>query len=261
MSITGAVQQPAIYALGFQMTVRDLILESGNILPNAATDHAFIQRTNLDGTPGPLITFDINKALSGDPANNPELQSKDAVQIYTQDQSHFRVKDVVDVVGAVQMPATYVLAQGMKIHDALALAGNPLPTAAMDRAYLQHNNLDGTVGTLQIIDLGKAQQGDPKNDVSLRPNDKLSIYTKDQSHFNPEQSITIKGAVLNPGVYPRAKNMTMLDLIHLAGGPTPKHSTNVEVAKARAPEGTPVQTLCPGRHDGPSRYQRESRRW
>ncbi len=240
VTIKGAVQKPGTLPLSPNMTARDALLLAGNLLPTAFSQFAFIQRTNLDGTPGPLIRFDLVKALAGDPTSNPTLFSKDAILVYTLEQEDFQPKYVVDIVGAVQTPAQYTLSKGMKVHDLVVLSGKPLPDAYTERAYLQSTNLDKTVGELKIIDLNKALAEDPANDLVLKPGDKLTIYTKEQTTFQPKQTVTISGAVQRPGSFQRATNMTLQDLLRISGGATAKASERVEIAKARVPQGTPI---------------------
>jgi len=241
VSVKGAVQRAGSFPLSPHMTVRDLVLLAGNVVPTAHVDRAFIQRTNLDGTPGPLITFDIIKSLAGDPANNPELASKDIVLVFTQEQADFQPKQEVSILGAVQTPSSFVLSKGMKVHDLLVLAGKTLPTAFTDRAYLQRVNLDGTFGKLVAIDLTKALSGDPTNDIELQLGDRLNVYTKQETSFRPQQMVTISGAVQKPGQYPRAEGMTLQDLLRLAGGQTARASERLELAKSRVPDGTPIK--------------------
>ena len=252
VSIKGAVQKPGSFPLSNNMTVRDAILLAGNTLPTAHLDHGFIQRTNLDGTPGPLITFNINRALTGIPSDNPKLYSKDMIMIYTIDQEEYRAKQVVDVVGAVQTPSQYVLSKGMRVHDLVAIAGNTLPTAYTERAYLQRVNLDGTFGELKIINLSKVLNGDPADDFQLQPGDKLSVYTKEETSFIPKQTVSISGAIQKPGSYPRADGMTLQDVLRLSGGATAKASDRIEIAKARVKEGTPIQRLSLQEMMGPA---------
>lgn len=256
VSITGAVQKPATYPLSPDMTVRDVLLLAGNTLPTANLDHGFIQRTNLDGTPGPLITFNVTRALAGYASDNPKLFSKDAILIYTFDQAEYQPKEEVDILGAVQTPSLpnkpYVLSKGMRVHDLVAIAGNTKPTAYRERAFLQRKNLDGTFGELKIIDINKAMAGNPSDDLELKPGDSLNVYTKEQTSFTPTQVVTISGAVQKPGSLPRAEGMTVQDVLRLAGGATAKASDRVEIAKARVPEGTPIQRLSLQEMMGPA---------
>ncbi len=244
VSIKGAVQKPGTFPLSPGMTARDAILLSGSLLPTANVTAAFIQRTNLDGTPGPLITFNLMKALQGLPSDNPTLFSKDQISVYTKDQQDFRPKQVVNIIGAVQTPNEYVLSEGMRVHDLLYLAGKTLPTATTERAFLQRLNLDGTFGEMKIINIDKVLMLDPANDIELKPGDKLNVYTKDQVAYRPVQTVTISGAVQKPASYPRAEGMTLQDLLRLAGGPTPRASDRLEIAKARVPQGTLIQRFA-----------------
>lgn len=252
VSIKGAVQRPGAFPLHENMHVRDVLILAGNVLPTAHLEHGFIQRTNLDGTPGPILTFNVSRALVGVEADNLLLQTKDAISIYTIEQEQYQQKQIVDVAGAVQVPSQYVLSKGMRIHDLLALAGNVLPTAYTERAFLQRVNPDGTFGVLKIINLEKAAVGDPANDIELAPGDKLNVYTKAETNFTPKQTVSISGAVQKPGEYPRADGMTMQDLLRLAGGQTARASDRIELAKSRSPIGSPVQRFALAEMMGPA---------
>ena len=244
VNIIGAVQTPNEYVLSEGMRVHDLLYLAGKTLPTATTERAFLQRLNLDGTFGEMKIINIDKVLMLDPANDIELKPGDKLNVYTKDQQDFRPKQVVNIIGAVQTPNEYVLSEGMRVHDLLYLAGKTLPTATTERAFLQRLNLDGTFGEMKIINIDKVLMLDPANDIELKPGDKLNVYTKDQVAYRPVQTVTISGAVQKPASYPRAEGMTLQDLLRLAGGPTPRASDRLEIAKARVPQGTLIQRFA-----------------
>jgi protein involved in polysaccharide export with SLBB domain len=74
--------------------------------------------------------------------------------------------------------------------------------------------------------------------VELRDRDVLRVQTVAESRYLPDQTVQVLGAVQAPGAYTRARNLTLGDLLKLAGGPTPDAGESVEIAKARVPDGT-----------------------
>jgi protein involved in polysaccharide export with SLBB domain len=59
-----------------------------------------------------------------------------------------------------------------------------------------------------------------------------SVIVYDDDFFHPRHPVTINGAVRNPGIYPRAENMTVADLIIMAGGTqTGADLNNIDVAR------------------------------
>jgi protein involved in polysaccharide export with SLBB domain len=238
VTIEGAVDQPGNYALTPGMTVADLVERARGLLEDAYIDRADLFRTNPDNTQT-LIPVRLAQALQRDPQADVPLQRRDKLVVYA-------IKDVewmgdrrVQVRGAVQKQGVYYRADNMYVQDLLLQAGGVLPNAYVERAFLQRRNPDGSYGPLLAIDLRKAMLNDPEHNVLLQDRDMLMVYTREQAQFTPENVVTIDGAVQSPGVYPRAQNMRLSDLIRLAGGPLPEAAERVEIARARKPIGTP----------------------
>src|SRR5205085_1761209 len=72
VTVEGAVDQPAQYAMSPNMTVADLIVRARGLMPEAYPTRADIFRVNPDLT---LTRFQVNieKALARDPADNIPL--------------------------------------------------------------------------------------------------------------------------------------------------------------------------------------------
>ncbi|RYG01783.1 MAG: hypothetical protein EON94_07100, partial [Caulobacteraceae bacterium] len=219
--IRGAVQRPETYYRFEGLTLRDLIIQAGGLLPTANPRVALIQRTNPDGTPGPFLRADLGRALQGDPTANIPILDDDVVTIQTVSEQIFFGEQFVEISGAVQRPAVYPRSANMKISDLLELSGGALPTASDSRAFLQRVNANGTQGPLIIVDLSKAAVGDPANDIALQPGDKLSVFTLEQAAFRQQEVVNISGAFQRPGTFVRSENMTLADAVELAGGTLP----------------------------------------
>lgn len=236
--ISGQVQRPAQFYRADNMRVGDLLLQAGGLLPDAA-EIGFLQRYNPDGTTGPLIRLELKAIAAGNRDFDPVLQDRDEVRIYSIQETEFQGDQRVTIEGAVQRPTDYPRFMNMTVRDLLALAGNPLPDAYTEQAFLQRINLDKTVGPLLKIDLRKALAGDPEHNLELQDLDTLTVYTKQQAVFQSPQVVTISGAVQRPSTFPRAENMRVKDVILRAGGPLPNASDIVEISSINVPDGTP----------------------
>jgi protein involved in polysaccharide export with SLBB domain len=243
VQIKGAVQRPEAYPLAQGMKVRDLIELAGGFTLDIHTKDAFLQRVNPDGTLGSLLLISPAEAMKSDPRHNLELQSGDTLSLYSTKEWRATPELSVEVAGAVQRPGSFGLAAGMKVKDLVSLAGGPALNAHLQTVFLQRTNLDGTLGSLQTLDLAKAMADDPANNLELLSRDKLTVYSTDKARFLIERTVTIMGGVQRPGTFPRGEGMTLKNLLDLAGGLLPNSEGFALIAAANAPEGTNVQKV------------------
>lgn len=242
VTLEGAVDQPGQYALSQGLTVKSLIERARGALPEANLARADIFRQNDDKTLR-LVPIDLGKALAGDPQHNIALELYDRVRIYRVDEVQWMGDRQVFVKGAVRRPGTFARADGMRVVDLLIQAGGLEGDAFMEQGFLQRRNSDNTMGELIRIDFRKVSVGDPAHNVVLQDRDELTIQTRAEASYVPEQVVRILGAVQKPGEYAAASNMKVKDLIQLAGGLMPNVSDTMEIARARVPEGTAPQIL------------------
>src|SRR5260370_35453824 len=66
------------------------------------------------------------------------------------------------------------------------------------------------------VDLKKALDNDPKDNVLLEPKDRIFIH-RTLSKVDPS-TVVIQGEVARPGKYPLGEDMTAADLVRVAGG-------------------------------------------
>ena len=126
-----------------------------------------------------------------------------------------RFANKVEIKGAVFRPGMYELGGDIAtVRQLVKIAGGPREDAFTGRAVLVREKEDLNFETLSIdlagILAGKAE------DILLHKNDVLTISS--QRELNDPGILTINGYVLKPGVFPFAENMTVEDLILLAGG-------------------------------------------
>ncbi len=107
----------------------------------------------------------------------------------------------VQILGQVAKPGFYNLEVGSTLLDALAMAGGPLPTANLKNLQLGDKQID-----LDFI------LKNPQLDQKLTAGETINLPAA--------RPILVLGAVKNPGTYIQTEELTILDVIALAGGLT-----------------------------------------
>lgn len=219
VQVVGAVQRPGVFTKGTNMKVSDLLKLSGGVLPTAYEDKAFLQRMNLDGRVGPLVVVDLKGVMSGDPASDVSLNTKDTLYVYTKDQAQYQAPQIVTVHGSLQSPGTYSKAPNMHLRDVLLLAGGPTPNAS-DRVEIAKARVpDGT--PIRSFDLQRVLAGDPTANVAVEDGDMVSV-PEDSNILMAPLVVHILGEVVSPGPYLLTTRTAHLsDLVKLAGGLKP----------------------------------------
>jgi protein involved in polysaccharide export with SLBB domain len=238
VELKGAVRKPGRFVRMDSMRLSDLILQAGGLLPEASFEKIFIFKKNPDGTEGQLLKIDGGKALFQNDANNLMLEDRDLILVYTKEQAEYKENAAFTIEGAIQSPGKYTRAKDMTLKDAVEVAGGYLPTASIETIYIFRKNPDGTEGPLLKVD-GTKLLSDGGSTIPLTDRDQIVVYKKDEVKYRPTQSVTIFGAVLKPGTFPRSSGLTLKDLIAIAGGTKPGSSSKVILSHARVKAGTP----------------------
>lgn len=241
VTVEGAVDQPSDYAMEPGMRVADLIQRARGPLSEAYLSRAELHRWNPDNTTT-LIPIDLDRALTGDPTANIPLVRWDRLKVYARNEVAFTGYRKVTITGAMQNTGVFDLSKNTRVSDLLRMAGGPKPDAYMGRAVLLHQHGDGTFG-YDYVNLTAAMQGDPTADVVVQDNDRLAVYRVGEAQFTPDHLVSIRGAVVTEGIYPRGEGMRLSQLLNLAGGFKPNAGTSVVVAHARKPVDAPESAL------------------
>ena len=216
VSIRGAVQRPGSYERSDDMTIRDLLIQVGDLLPEAYQERAWVLRLDERGEMTRSIPVDLR-----DSGTELELKDGDTLLVYTYQEARWEPKREVTVEGAVQDPNTFPRVDGMKVSNLIQRAGGLLPDAYPDRALLLRLDERQRIAEGFFISPELALQDDPRNNLNLRDGDKLTIYTYEQAVWGPKLEVTVAGAVQNPGVFERVDGMRVSDLLRRAGGVLP----------------------------------------
>ncbi|MRR54691.1 MAG: polysaccharide biosynthesis protein [Deltaproteobacteria bacterium] len=219
--LEGHVLRPGDVAFKQGMRISDLVKKE-ELLAEYFDGSAQVTRLfPPDDRPG-VFFVDLTKALDGDPANNVELKEFDRVKVF----SRREMKEIPMVVinGEVQNPGEYQLFAGMTVRDLVLVAGNLKESAFTANAEVSRLDKTGeTVASRTIaINLEKALQGDPAENLVLAPFDHLTIRTIPNWTEEKDRFVSLKGEFVFPGNYPIYRGERLSAVIERAGGFTAK---------------------------------------
>jgi protein involved in polysaccharide export with SLBB domain len=120
-----------------------------------------------------------------------------------------------DVEGAVSRPGNYEVLPGSTVQDFLNFAGGCAPDCAMDQSVLL-SHVSGEKQYAQVVGTTKeVLSGSKSAEVSV--GDRIFAPKKQPTK---RASPYISGSVMAPGPYPYTSNLTVRDLVRVAGGPS-----------------------------------------
>lgn len=226
------IKRPGIYQYSSGMTLKDLIESAEGLTEFVYLDRIDLVRTEEDFskklTIFPLSDLYIKQdpgryVFSGDEEKDIILKELDQVTIYSSFEMRGKDKSVT-IEGHVTEPGTYVLPDNMTLYDLIFSRGGFQDEDFKRRAYLDLSHVfrkvPGEVGEkILTFNLGKLLAGDEKENMSLEGSDRVKIYSYEVLETKP--FVTINGLVNNPGTYDLAEDLTLEDLILLAGGLRP----------------------------------------
>jgi len=219
IAVSGDVQKPGTYELsGPEMTVRDLIQKADGIFPDAFMDEAILFRI-LPSRKKEVLSFNLKKALDGDPENNYVLQNLDEVKIFNNESFH--TTRFVEILGEVKKPGKYIRYENMNLTDLIVLAGGVTERAFTNNieiSRLDTNSSDVYYKTFSINLPKNYWNASSKENFTL--NDYDRVFIKSDTVLNFENKVVnVQGEVRFPGSYSLLKNGERLsDLIDRAEG-------------------------------------------
>lgn len=200
----GEVKRPMFYELAAGETLSDLLGYAGGFGSKAYRDDLrVIRRMGAERQ-----VYTVKSASFGD------FEMKDGDEVYV-GETLDRFSNKVEIRGAVFRPGMFELGGDIAtVRQLIRAAGGLKEDAFLGRAVLVREQDDLNFESLSL-DLKGILAG-AAEDVLLRKNDILTI-SANRELVDPG-SLTINGYVREPGVFPFAANMTVEDLILLAGG-------------------------------------------
>ncbi len=125
-----------------------------------------------------------------------------------------RFENRVEIIGAVFRPGIYALDQGLTLSGLIRKADGITEDAFLNRGYINRLNPDKTQYFISF-DVAKLLSGEEK-DILLTREDKVTISSV--FDLREEYTVTIQGEVRAPGTFEYADNLTLGDVVQMAGG-------------------------------------------
>ena len=239
VKVAGEVIRPGIYELGPSETLANALQDAGGF--DAAAVRHRVQITRILPQ-DPLATqgararvvIDVppqdfeppTAGLGGDPP--VPMMPDDSVYVFKVDVA---IRDRVSVSGDVWTPGDQGFSPGMRLSDALKLAGGIKPDAYLGDVLIARLRPDST--RVQLRASLRDSTGTPTNDVILEDHDDVRVFALHE--MRPHQYVAIAGAVRHGGRVAYHEGMTVRDLVLVAGG-TVEGADLHEAEIARVPE-------------------------
>ena len=248
VSIKGdGITRAGVYEWTPGMTLSDLIAKADGLREYAYLDRVDLIRTEDDFSKKLMVIrlSDLykrnpegNLAFAGTPEQNLALREMDEVII----QSLYGMsgKDPhVSMEGHVKEPGRFVLARDMTLYDLIFARGGFQDegfrkSTFMDTAHI-FRRVPGEVGKKIIsFNLGDLLKNEPSANQPLQEEDIVRIYSA--AEMGQRLEVSISGLVTKPGQYPMSEELTLEDLLVMAGGIKPG-TENIQAVIARADAG------------------------
>ncbi len=231
-AIAGNAFRPAIYELKENEKLSDLIKYAGGLKFTAYFERVHIERiipfAHRKSYTDNILSLDLNFKSVDDLLNDQyQLESGDVVSILG---INNLPENRVSITGYVKKPGVYELTpKGMHIKDLVIKADSLLKEAFVDKGILIRT-LPSEKKEIYGFNVSSALKGDPQNNLALQNRDEVRIFN--QQTFFPARNVEISGEIKLPGIYTRFKDMTVAELITLAGGLTDKATTKeIEITR------------------------------
>jgi protein involved in polysaccharide export with SLBB domain len=217
--VAGKIQRPAIYELRPNETLRDLIGFAGGFDPTAYQARVTIHRVlppasrGAGGRARVVIAVGADQFADGEAPAVP-MAPGDSVTVHGVAD---RIRSYVTVKGNVWVEGEVGHTPGMKLSDAIRLAGGPKPDVYLDRILV--TRVRGDSSMIQLRSAFRDTTGAVTDDLVLDEEDEIRVFSR--STFRAERYVAVVGAVRKPGRVPYREGMTIRDAVLLADGLTP----------------------------------------
>ncbi len=217
VTVEGMVRRPDIYELRKGKTLARVIALAGGILPAATLKHIEVQRlvAHKERT---MLSLNIPEKAS------PAAIEKELVAFHVQDGDIVHVfpmapynQDAVYLEGHVLRPGKYAYHRGMRLSGLISSYKDLLPQPA-DYAEIIRLSPPDFHPVVESFNLAQALKH-PGDSPKLDRLDTVRIFSR--YDFRDVPTVSVGGAVRQPGVYKTSGQIHLRDAIELAGGVTP----------------------------------------
>ncbi len=204
VNITGKVKRPMYYEMKKTESVETLLNYAGGFSGDAYKKTVRLIRKN--GESYSMFTIDEFER------KNFKIFDGDSVSV---DSTLKKFDNMVVVKGAIHRAGMYEIGKEIRtVRDLINKAGGLQPEAFAERVVLHRKKEDKSLTTISFN--LKELLENKVADIPLRNEDVIYILSKADSYN--EQTMSVYGEVVYPGIYDYSENTTIEDLIIQAGG-------------------------------------------
>ncbi len=223
VTIEGMVRRPAIYELGSEKSLAEVLELAGGVLQSGTLRHVDVERVeaHLSRT---MLRLDI-------PEDNKQESVSRALETFeVQDGDKIKISPIlpyankaVYLEGHVFHPGKFAYTDGMKVTDIIKSYSDLLPEPYKRHAEIIRLNQQDYTPTVLAFNLEDALAGKDQ-DLVLKPFDTVRVFGR--FDFEDAPVITVNGQVRDPGDHLTNGATHLRDAIYLAGGATPDAELN-----------------------------------
>ncbi|MBK6424314.1 MAG: SLBB domain-containing protein [Gemmatimonadetes bacterium] len=230
VKVTGAIIRPAIYELRAEESLRDLLQSAGGFEAVALRRRVQVDRIlppaqrAAGGRDRVVLEIGAEQFEDG---RGPAfaMAPGDSVTVFEVAE---RRRNLVMVNGNVWTPGAIGLSPGMRLSEAIRLAGGPKPDVYLAQIGISRLQPDST--RLQLRSAFRDSTGAVTDDLPLQEDDAITVFSR--SSFRPLRYVAVTGAVRRPGRVPYREGLTLRDaLLEVEGLTEDALLTEAEVAR------------------------------
>ena len=228
--VMGRVNSPGRFEWADEMTLMDLLAHAGG--PAGGGDVAAIEiSTPINGRIDRRL-FNLEAYLAGkaDASSLPTIRAGTTVMVPElpwdpKDNKSQWLRQSAErsiyVFGAVGAPGRYAFDRSQGLLDILSAADGPTAAADLHHIRITHRN-EAKVRVSPVDLVTYFQTGDDSLLPAIKPGDTIYVPSVQQQWIDKpkEKTVRVLGEVGRPGRYAFTEDMTILDLLAEAGGPT-----------------------------------------
>jgi protein involved in polysaccharide export with SLBB domain len=181
----------------------------------------------------------VGEAMRNDPKHNLPIQDEDHLIIHSIWEDQW--KKAVTIKGEVKEPGEYILTAGMRLTDLIFKAGSFTRYAYRNMGHLYRTDWQTKQKTIHTFNVSRALKGDQAQNLLLQDLDEVVVHHMDE--YVADYAVSVQGLVNLPGEYPYAVNMTIKELLLVAGNVKDgAFMDEAELVRFTIAEGRKVQT-------------------
>jgi protein involved in polysaccharide export with SLBB domain len=229
--VIGAVNKPGRYEWSDEMSLFDLLAQAGGPKERADIAHIEIMRSAKDRAQPTRFDLAAFMKSGGSLSHVPRLKAGYIISIpeLPQDPADNKAQWTrlakersIYIMGAVGRPGRYAFNQALTFLDILGAADGPTDKADLRNIRISHRGRRRAA--VSNVDLARYfETGDDSLLPRVRVGDVIFVPDRNREWLDNRKEATVRvlGAVAKPGRYRFTDDMTVLDVLAEAGGPTP----------------------------------------